>query len=537
MTLVELLTGMAISLLVLGGALTTFDGFNRNQRDNDARNQTTEEARTALDTQARQLRNLAKRVSSPVIDTLSPYDLIFQTSDPARTWVRYCLNTSTSPASTERGRVWTSELAVASSATASPVTSAMRASCPGSGWTTTQVVADYVTNRRTGTARPMFQYSCTVGTTCTASQATYDQIVNITAQLVVDTTPGYGPTELPVISSVFLRNQNQAPVASFVWTRSSTSRTVILNAAGSTDYEGRTLDYYWFKTAMPLAASIDCAHPTVTGTGTPRTLWGATGFIGDGVTLTHTFPGTDGPAGTIRNIGLVACDPGDRYDVLGMAPKALVGRGDPDMRQRLASDEGSVLVIAISLLAIMLTIGLASYALSDTGQKRVARAARARGRAEPRGGRALQPGLRARVELARQQRRRRRDADVVHVGGDRDVLPGPAHARLRQRGRLAGGELHERRRRGEHDVDDAHPRQRRDDRRRVHLRAGRRGADRHGRADRRAVHVPRLRATGTPTGTSCCGSRRARSCAGGRATSSRCCAASSSPRRSAAATP
>ena len=40
------------------------------------------------------------------------------------------------------------------------------------------------------------------------------------------------------------------------------------------------------------------------------------------------------------------------------------------MRGRLQGDEGSALVIAISLLAIMMTIGLASYALSDTGQRR-----------------------------------------------------------------------------------------------------------------------------------------------------------------------
>ena len=39
-------------------------------------------------------------------------------------------------------------------------------------------------------------------------------------------------------------------------------------------------------------------------------------------------------------------------------------------RLRLGQQEGSALVISISLLAIMLTIGLASYALSDTGQVR-----------------------------------------------------------------------------------------------------------------------------------------------------------------------
>lgn len=323
MTLVELLTGLAISLIVLGGSLTTFDGFTRNQRDNDARNDTTELARTSLDIQARQLRNLAKRVSSPVIDTLSSSDLIFQTSDPARTWVRYCLDTTTAPASTERARLWTSELAVASASTASPVTSAMRGACPGTGWSSTRVVADYVTNKRGGADRPMFIYTCTVGTACTASAATYDQVVNIGAQLYVDTTPGYGPDELRVVSGVYLRNQNQAPVASFVWSVSA-SRTVVLNAAGSTDYENRTLDYYWFKTTLPATASIDCSHPTVSGSTWPKTLWGAAGFIGNGITLPYTFPSTDGASGTTRSIGLVACDPGDRYDTLGIPPKATI---------------------------------------------------------------------------------------------------------------------------------------------------------------------------------------------------------------------
>ena len=329
MTLVELITGLVISLLVLGGALTTFDGFNRNQRQNDERNDTTELARTSLDIQARQLRNLAKRVSSPVIDTLGPYDLIFQTSDPARTWVRYCLNTTTAPATAERARLWTAELSVASSSTASPVTAAMRATCPGTGWSVTNVVADYVTNRRAGGDRPMFEYTCTEGTACTATAATYDQVVDISARLLVDTTPGYGAPELQVASGVYLRNQNQAPVATFVSTRASTSRTVVLNAAGSTDYEGRTLDYYWFKTTLPAAASIDCSHPTVTGSTSPRTLWGAAGFLGSGITLTHAFPSTDGVAGSTRNIGLVVCDPGDRYDTAGIPPKALVAVAIP----------------------------------------------------------------------------------------------------------------------------------------------------------------------------------------------------------------
>ena len=40
------------------------------------------------------------------------------------------------------------------------------------------------------------------------------------------------------------------------------------------------------------------------------------------------------------------------------------------MRRRLHDEDGAAIVIAIALLAIMITIGLASFALSDTGQRR-----------------------------------------------------------------------------------------------------------------------------------------------------------------------
>ncbi|MBW3608713.1 MAG: hypothetical protein KY463_10215, partial [Actinobacteria bacterium] len=165
---------------------------------------------------------------------------------------------------------------------------------------------------------PLFSYRCTAGTTCTSDASTYDQVVNVTARTLVDTTPGRGAPELRVTSGVYLRNQNQPPVASFVATPASASRTVVLNAAGSVDFEGRNLSYYWFKQTMPTLASIDCANATVTSSEDVRTLWGAGGFIGAGITLSHTFPDSDGAAGTSRNIGLVVCDPGDRYGTAGI---------------------------------------------------------------------------------------------------------------------------------------------------------------------------------------------------------------------------
>ena len=317
-TLVELLVVISLGIGVLTATLTTFDDFMRADRDNNARNDTAELARNALDAQARQLRNLAKRVSSPVIDTVGPYDLIFQTNDPLRTWMRYCLDTS-APASTARGRMWVGELAVPSAATPTPVTPAMRSACPGSGWSTSRYVTDYVTNRRAGEERPLFSYTCSTGTTCTTDPTRYDQVIAITAQTILDTTPDTGPAELRVASSVYLRNQNQPPVASFQATPSSASRTVTLNASGSSDFEGRPLAYYWFKQQMPDTASIDCAHPDPVDSGSSQTLWGAgTVYIGEGVTLNHTFALSDGVPGAARTIGLVVCDPGDRFPLDGV---------------------------------------------------------------------------------------------------------------------------------------------------------------------------------------------------------------------------
>ncbi|HYH58711.1 MAG TPA: prepilin-type N-terminal cleavage/methylation domain-containing protein, partial [Thermoleophilaceae bacterium] len=169
-TLIEMLAAMALALVVVGATLVTFTTLSGSAHDNNVRLETTEEAREALDVQARQLRNLAKRLNNtPVLDTVAAYDLIFQTSDPSRTWVRYCLDTVNAPATTSQARLWTQERALVA-VTASPVSAAMRTNCPSSSpeWTSTRVVAEHLTNRRNGSDRPLFQYRCTSGTTCTS---------------------------------------------------------------------------------------------------------------------------------------------------------------------------------------------------------------------------------------------------------------------------------------------------------------------------------------------------------------------------------
>ena len=320
-TFIELLVVMSVSLVLLTATLLTLTTLSNSAHDNNVRLDTTEVAREALDIQARQLRNLAKRLNNTtVLDTVGPFDLIFQTSDPRRTWVRYCLDTTTAPASPSQARLWTQERALAA-VTASPVTAAMRSGCPSSAgeWTMTRVVAEQLTNRINGIDRPLFSYRCTQGSVCTAAPAAYDQIIHIGAETFVDTDLHSGVAELQVTTGIHLRNQNQAPVASFVASPASSSRTVVLNGSASTDYEGRTLSYYWFKGAPPALASIDCANPSVTGTAPMRTLWGASGFLGESITLGHTFTAADLAAGLTARIALVVCDPGDRYGEAGIA--------------------------------------------------------------------------------------------------------------------------------------------------------------------------------------------------------------------------
>ena len=319
-TLIELNVVIGLGLAVLAATLLTFTTLSNTAHENNVRLDTTEVARDALDVEARQLRNLAKRLNNtPVLDTVEPYDLIFQTSDPSRTWVRYCMDTVHPPATAGQARLWTQERALVSAA-ASPVTPAMRLDCPASttDWTTTRVAADHLTNRRDGLERPMFSYRCTVGTTCTSDPATYDRVINISAQLLVDTDGDRNVPELRVASGVFLRNQNQAPVASFVATPASTSSTIVLDGSGSTDFEGRTLSYYWFIGARPAISAIDCANPAISGSGVLRTLWGATGYAGESITLSYTFSAAERVAGSSVNVGLVACDPGDRYGTAGI---------------------------------------------------------------------------------------------------------------------------------------------------------------------------------------------------------------------------
>ena len=314
-SLVELLLVMVLFIVILGATLSTFEGFTSNSKDSADRLQAAEQARTGLDTMARQLRNLADREDNQfVIARLSEYDAIFQTRDPEAVWMRYCLDVA---AGADKGVVWQ---AVYKPATATETNVALTAgqtaaeSCPGTGWTQTKVVAENVVNTIDGrTGMPLFNYACaeqTVG--CPAAPADYGKVTYFGTQAAVDTTPRTGPEEMTVTTGVFLRNQNQLPVASFT-AENKGSRETVFNGSESSDYEGRTLRYFWFQGTAPDDAEVRCGAttPTVTtsGTTTTQTLWGSL-LIGTGVTVTHRWPsGSANPS----LITLIVCDPGDAF--------------------------------------------------------------------------------------------------------------------------------------------------------------------------------------------------------------------------------
>jgi type II secretory pathway pseudopilin PulG len=249
-TIVELLLVCVISLAIFGMTLTAWSSFYRSNTAVEKQDENAEQARVALDRAARQLRNLANPTVNAIttIFRASDYDFIFQTSDPAKTWVRYCVDSPGSAGAT----LWESEH---DGAAMPPETSA----CPGGGWKRTTQVVSGVTNQLGGIDRDIFSFECSVKApaTCPASSAEFPKITNVGMNLWVDADVNDRVTELNVSTGVFLRNQNEAPTA-------AVSEPVnklqplrwFLNGSGSSDPEGRTLEYFWFEETPPTATEI-----------------------------------------------------------------------------------------------------------------------------------------------------------------------------------------------------------------------------------------------------------------------------------------
>jgi type II secretory pathway pseudopilin PulG len=291
-TLVEVLLASSLMIIVLGATLTVFEQFvttsDRNTKQNDAQ----DTARFAIDQVSRQLRNLALPTpqSPNSIDSASGYDLVFKTADPGRRRVRYCLQT-TAPYSASNGAVWLETQTGVAGGADPTLTAAMTASCPvapaSGGWASERLVANHVTNLN-GASRPIFQFN--------ADTSTPSKITEIHTALFVDVDPTRPPAETRISTGVFLRNQNQAPAASFTISAGGPLR-FLMNAANSSDPEGRTLAYYWFRGSSP-------SYTNVLNDGTCLS---GDGCIGTGVLNDYTLP--SGTTGT-QTFTLLVKDPG-----------------------------------------------------------------------------------------------------------------------------------------------------------------------------------------------------------------------------------
>jgi type II secretory pathway pseudopilin PulG len=298
-TLVELLLASTLSLIVFGVTLTAWTSIYGSNRAVEKQQDNVQTARLAIDRAARQLRNLANPTVNAVntISHASAYDFVFQTSDPSKTWVRYCSQISGGSTSREKATLWEHE-----SKALSGLTEDMKSGCPSMSpdWTTRRKVVEAVTNQTGGIDRPIFRYECAVGAPagCPASTTEYSKIINVGLNLWVDAVREDTASELNVTTSVYLRNQNEAPKAQGGGSRYA-SKQILLNGSGSTDPEGRTLQYFWFEDAPPSASEIASTGCTAEY---PSAKW-------QGVTYVRKYDASVA-AGTSKTFYLLVRDPG-----------------------------------------------------------------------------------------------------------------------------------------------------------------------------------------------------------------------------------
>jgi prepilin-type N-terminal cleavage/methylation domain-containing protein len=285
-TLVEVMIAAVIMLLIMGATLTALDTFSNNQRRTEKQNATQDAARSAVDQMQRQLRNLASPASSdPSIDKADAFDLVFKTADPQKRRVRYCIDQADPAIPAGKAVLWYQVQAAGASGTTPAMPSTT--SCPApldaanGGWASSLAVGNAVVNTRDGLSRPLFTYNWPSGASDTSL------ITRIRAEVFVDVNPGRRPSETRLASGVFLRNQNQTPLATMATPIIGGGHTVIFNGSPSSDPEGRTLAYEWWRGTGTIADNAVCdpdnppaSGPVCVGKGlvyswqAPSELWG-----------------------------------------------------------------------------------------------------------------------------------------------------------------------------------------------------------------------------------------------------------------------
>lgn len=244
-TLVELLVTMALAMIVFGATLAVLEVFQRDNVVALQRNEVQDNARTAADRLARQLRNVAAPTTGAAgaLEQKEPYSIVFQTIDatsangggnPTHAMrVRYCLNDSSSENEVLWMQVkrWSGETAPAvPTATACPDLSATDFE------TNTQVV-NHVTNEIDGKNRSVFTYSA----------EGIPQTTSVEMNLYLNLNPAQAhPGETQLTTGVSLRNANRPPTAKIKWTLVP-PKHIFLNSTASSNPDGLALTYKWWK--------------------------------------------------------------------------------------------------------------------------------------------------------------------------------------------------------------------------------------------------------------------------------------------------
>lgn len=276
-TLVELLVAAALSLVVFGAICTVLIGYQKDAVRTRLQNDAQDRARVAIDRIVRDLRNVAgSRTSPTLIEMASSYDLVFQTigspsgsNTAGITRVRYCLPADAAPGSASnrviqmQTETWNTSAIPANPWSAGAACPFTPGSLPSGAAISTRRLAESITNRIAGASRAAFTFY--------PSAASLSTITAVGIDVYVDVSATQTPSETRLRSSAFIRNQNQVPIASFTATATGGGH-VLLNAGSSSDPDGQTITFAWFRVSggadcsiIPLPAGCTALPPPSSG--------------------------------------------------------------------------------------------------------------------------------------------------------------------------------------------------------------------------------------------------------------------------------
>jgi prepilin-type N-terminal cleavage/methylation domain-containing protein len=267
-TLVELLTSMALMVIVLSATLGTLDVFGSTTARDQKLLQAQDQARIAIDRAARELRNASAYATDSnqpsAIQRAGAWDLIMEAVNPQAgaagnlntlnlMRIRYCVNTITSTAWRQM-QTWTT--AAAPAMITDPA-------CPSPNWGNQSVIATDVVN---GGTRRVFTYNSGDPTDVNSSPPALEDITSVRIALWVDIDPAAAPPATQVNTGVFLRNKNRRPVADCTAAPTG-NRYVSLNGSHSSDPEGALLTFAWADGGTTIASPGALVNYQVATTG------------------------------------------------------------------------------------------------------------------------------------------------------------------------------------------------------------------------------------------------------------------------------